>query len=118
MVEVKLTIERGLRLHFWLDVGYEGRWLPIRLNNKELMMLHLIKDLKWRVKFDDHPGDERNFYWDNIVLEAVDVSEDIVNALKVLMRVRGMRRAEVERLKSMPLREACREIIVKNLVEG
>ena len=117
MSEVKLTIETGMRLHFRLSVGEDGVLFSYRLSNKELMMLHLIKNLKWRVNFDDVTG-SGVLYRKSVKLEAVDAGDEVVNALKALMRMRGLQRPELNRLMSMPLKEACKELIIKHLVEG
>jgi hypothetical protein len=83
-------------------------------------MLHLIKDLRWRIKFFD--GEETGDYLcrNSVELEA-DVggeeAEELSNALKALMKVRGLRKGEVERLKALPLKEACRELAVMLLLE-
>jgi hypothetical protein len=110
---IKLTIERGLRLHFYLDVDYRGRYLPPNLNNKEQLMLHLIKGLKWRVKFFDGEEAGNYLYKDSIELEADvdgDQAEKLSTALKALMKIEGLRRNELERLRALPLEEACKEL--------
>jgi hypothetical protein len=84
-------------------------------------MLHLIKDLRWRIKFFDGEETGNYLYKDSVELEA-DVdgeeAEELSNALKALMKVRGLRKNEVERLKALPLREACKELAVMPLLEG
>jgi hypothetical protein len=83
-------------------------------------MLHLIKDLRWRVKFFDGEETGNYLYKDSVELEA-DVdgeeAEELSNALKALMKIRGLRRNEVERLKALPLKEACKELAVMPLLE-
>ena len=80
----------------------------------------LIKDLRWRIKFFD--GEETGNYLcrNSVELEA-DVggeeAEELSNALKALMKVRGLRKGEVEGLKALPLKEACRELAVMLLLE-
>lgn len=121
MPDITLTIHKGLRLHFCLDVGYRGRYVDGRLNNKERMMLHLVKDLKWRVKFFDANDSDNSLFRDWVELEAVVEGEDaecLVNALKALMRMRSLRREELEKLKAMPLRDACRELTAMLVVRG
>jgi hypothetical protein len=82
-------------------------------------MLHLVKGLRWRVKFFDGEETGNYLYKDSVELEA-DVdgeeAEELSNALKALMKIRGLRKNEVERLKALPLKEACREIVVNMLV--
>ena len=70
MSSIKLTIERGLRLHFYLSVDCRGRYLPPNLSNKEQLMLHLIKGLRWRVKFFDGEETGDYLYKNSIKLEA------------------------------------------------
>lgn len=121
MSDITLTIHKGLRLHFCLDVGYCGRYVDGRLNNKERMMLHLIKGLKWKVKFFDGEDSDSSLFRDWVELEAVAEGEDaelLANALKTLMKMRSLRREEVERLKALPLKYACREIAAMLLLEG
>lgn len=121
MPDITLTIRKGLRLHFCLDVGYHGRYVDGRLNNKERMMLHLVKDLKWRVKFFDGNDSDDSLFRDWVELEAVVEGEDaecLVNALKALMKMRSLRREELERLKAMPLRDACKELTAMLVVGG
>jgi hypothetical protein len=114
MGDVELTISRGLRLHFDFSVGYEGRYFHARLRNKDKVILHLLNNAKWKVSF---PDDD---YLDvsKITLEAIDLEENIVKALNALMRIRGIRSNEVERLRKLPLCKACRELILKALVEA
>jgi hypothetical protein len=82
-------------------------------------MLHLVKGLRWRVKFFDGEETGNYLYKDSVELEA-DVdgeeAEELSNALKALMKIRGLRKNEVERLKALPLKEACREIVANMLV--
>lgn len=120
MSDISLTIHRGLRLHFCLDVGYHGRFVDGRLNNKERMMLHLIKGLNWRVKFFDADESDDSLFRDWVELEAVVEGEDaeyLANALKALMKMRSLRREDVERLKALPLKGACREIAAMLLLD-
>ena len=81
----------------------------------------MIKDLRWRIKFFDGEQTGNYLYKNSVELEA-DVdgeeAEELSNALKALMKVRGLRRNEVERLKLLPLREACKELAVMPLLEG
>jgi len=83
-------------------------------------MLHLIKDLRWRIKFFDGEETGNHLYKDSVELEA-DVdgeeAEELSNALKALMKIRGLRKNEVERLKALPLKEACKELAVMLLLE-
>jgi hypothetical protein len=83
-------------------------------------MLHLIKDLRWRIKFFDGEETGNYLYKDSVELEA-DVdgeeAEELSNALKALMKIRGLRKNEVERLKALPLKEACKELAVMPLLE-
>jgi hypothetical protein len=83
-------------------------------------MLHLIKDLRWRIKFFDGEETGNYLYKDSVELEA-DVdgeeAEELSNALKALMKIRGLRKNEVERLKALPLKEACKELAVMLLFE-
>jgi len=117
---IKLAIHKGLRLHFYLSAGYCGRWLAGKLDNKERLMMHLIKDLKWRVKFFE-TASEDSFYMCSVELEA-DVedglAEDIESALKALMKIRAISKRDLERLRAMPLREACRELAAMVVSEG
>jgi len=116
---IKLTIERGLRLHFYLSVDCRGRYLPPNLSNKERLMLHLIKGLRWRVKFFDGEETGDYLYKNSIELEADEEGvEELSNALKALMKVKGLRRKDVERLKALPLKEACKELTVMSLFEA
>ncbi len=80
MAEVRLTVYSGNRLHFSLDVGSYGGWLSGKLNNEEKMILHLIKDLKWKAKFKD--GD--CLFVSQMELEADGAAEDLVDACKEL----------------------------------
>lgn len=113
MSRIKLTIHKGLRLHFCLGVGCYGRWLSGRLNNKEKLIMHLIKDLRWRVKFFDCDDSGDYLFRDWVELEA-DVedglAEDLENALKALMRIRAISKRDLERLKAKALRNACKEL--------
>jgi len=83
-------------------------------------MLHLIKDLRWRIKFFDGEETGNYLYKNSVELEA-DVdgeeAEELSNALKALMKIRGLRKNEVERLKALPLKEACKELAVMPLLE-
>jgi len=83
-------------------------------------MLHLIKGLKWRVKFFDGSEAGNYLYRDSIELEA-DIdgkqAEEFSNALKALMKLRGLQRGELERLKALPPREACRELTAMLVLE-
>lgn len=118
MPRIRLIIERGLRLHFYLDVDYRGRYLPPNLNNKEQLMVHLIKGLKWRVKFFEGEGTDDYLYKDSIELEADgDQAEELSTALKALMKIRGLRRNELERLRALPLEEACKELAAMLVIE-
>jgi hypothetical protein len=111
---VELIIDNGMRLHFGLDVGSLATYLPYRLRNKDKVLLQMLKDLNWRVEFfeKDDESDE-SLYKTHVTLEAVNADEDLVRALKALLKIRGLRREDVERLKSLPLKEACKELIIK-----
>jgi hypothetical protein len=115
--DIKIIISKGLRLHFYLSVGYRGKHISLKPDNREQMVLHLIKDLKWRINLLNKR--ENCLYKESVELEAdVDgeLGEELTDALKALMRIRGLRRSELERLKTLPLREACRELVSKMLV--
>lgn len=117
MSDIKIEIMNGLRLHFYLSVGYHGKFISPKLDNKDQMILHLIKDLKWRTSLLDEGCN--CLYKNSVVFEAdVDgeLGEELFNALKALMKIRGLRRSELERLKALPPREACRELIAKMLM--
>lgn len=121
MSGITLTISKGLRLHFQLDVDYCSRYIDGWLNNKERMMLHLIKGLEWRVKFFDGDDSDGSLYRDWVELEAVVEGEDaecLVNALKALMKMRSLCKGELERLKAMPPREACKELVAMFAARG
>jgi len=113
MSDVELTITRGLRLHFHLDVGYDGTYVPRTLRNKDKVILHLLNKLKWKITFPD--GDYLEKY--DVTFEAVEAEEDLVKALRALMRIRGLRRMEAERLKMLPTKELCKELMLKVLVD-
>jgi len=113
MSDVELTITRGLRLHFHLDIGYDGTYVPRTLRNKDKVILHLLNMLKWKVTFPDRDYLEKY----EAKFEAVEAEEDIVKALRALMRIRGLRRMEAERLKKLPTKELCRELMLKALVD-
>ncbi|MEM3040506.1 MAG: hypothetical protein QXG97_00595 [Nitrososphaerota archaeon] len=42
MSDIELTITHGLRLHFHLDVGYNGTYIPRTLRNKDKVILHFF----------------------------------------------------------------------------
>jgi len=112
MSEVELTVTPGLRLHFHLYVGYDGTYIPRTLRNKDKVILHLLNRLKWKITFPDHDYLEKY----EATFEAIEAEEDIVKALRALMRIRGLRRMEAERLKKLPTEELCKELILKTLV--
>ena len=112
MSDVELTITRGLRLHFHLDVGYDGTYVPRTLRNKDKVILHLLNRLKWKITFPDDDYLEKY----DVTFEAVEAEEDLVKALRALIRIRGLRRMEAERLKMLPTEELCKEPILKTLV--
>jgi len=83
--------------------------------------LHLIKDLKWRINLFDDAEATEYLCKNSIELEA-DVdgeeAEELSNALKALIRIRQLRRNELERLKALPLKEACKELVARMVLEG
>ena len=109
MSSVELTISRGVRLHFDVDISYEGRYIPRILTNKDKIMLHLLNKLKWRIEFPDGNYLDKSM----VTFEAVDVEEDVAKALKALIKIRSLTWKEVERMKKLPKGELCRELVLK-----
>ena len=112
MSKVELMISSGLRLHFDLKLGFEARYFPAKLRNKDKVILHILNGLKWRITFQE--GDYLSEY--RITLEAVDPDEDTIKTLRALMNIKRMKSEDVERLKKLPVKEICRELALKFLV--
>ena len=113
MSKVELMISSGLRLRFDLKLGYDARYFPAKLRNKDKVILHLLNGLKWKLSF---PPEEDYLSEYRITLEAADPDEDVVKALRALMNIRGLKREEVERLKKLPIKEVCRDLALKFLI--
>jgi len=112
MSKVELMISSGLRLHFDLKLGFEARYFPAKLRNKDKVILHILNGLKWKITFQE--GDYLSEH--RITLEAVDLDEDTAKTLRALMNIKRMKSEDVERLKKLPVKEICRELALKFLV--
>jgi len=112
MSKVELVIMSGLRLHFDLLVGCDALYFPAKLRNKDKVILHLLNGLEWKMAFPEGGCLSEC----RITLEAVDPDEDLVKALRALVKIRGLRCEEAERLKKLLVKEVCRELALKSLV--
>jgi len=114
MSRVELEISSESYLRFDLTVDRDSRYIPVTLTNKDKVILHLLKYLKWKIasfdKVHDYLGKHK------ITFEAVDPDEDVVKALKALINIRGLRREEAERLSKLPPKDVCRELALKLLI--
>jgi len=111
-----LSISSGMRLHFNLQVGFDSAYFPAKLRNKDKVILHLLNSLKWKVTLPNEYGEDDYLTKSRITLKAVDPEEDLVKALRALMKIRRLRREEAERLKRMPVKNVCRELALKFLI--
>ena len=112
MSKVELMISSGQRLHFDLKLGFEARYFPAKLRNKDKVILHILNGLKWKITLQE--GDYLSEY--RITLEAVDPDEDTIKTLRALKNIKRMKSEDVERLKKLPVKEVCRELALKFLV--
>ena len=115
MSRVELEISNETYLRFYLTVDRDSRYIPVTLTNKDRVILHLLKYLKWKATFLDK-DDHDHLYKHKITFEAVDPDEDVVKALKTLINIRGLKREEAERLSKLPPKDVCRELALKLLL--
>ena len=107
---VKLTVEASFNLHFY--VKGDGRQLKYAPSNKEKLLIHILNQLKWRIRLP-----EENLSISQIELEA-DADEDVETAVNAALKIRGLRKRELEELKKLPIEELSKRLTIKCLLEG
>ena len=110
---IELSVTKGMRLHFRLGLDYDSTGFNLNLTNKEKVLLHIVNSLKWKISLPE----DGCLHKDTITLEAVEFDEDVAKALKALMRIKGLKRANAEMLKSLPRKVLCKELILKAFIE-
>jgi len=105
---VKLTIEASFNLHFYVK-DRELRYAP---SNKEKLLIHILNQLKWRIKLP-----EESLSISRIELEA-DADEDTETAVNTALKIRGLKKRELEELKKLPIDELLKKLAIKCLLEG
>jgi len=110
---IELSVTKGMRLHFRLDLDYDSASFNLNLTNKEKVLLHIVNTLKWKISLPE----DGCLHKDTITLEAVEFDEDVAKALKALIRIKGLKRANAEMLKNLPQKMLCKELILKAFIE-
>jgi hypothetical protein len=105
---LRLEVEASFNLHFHI----KNRWLSYNPSNKEKLIIHILNQLKWKIRLP-----EENLSISKLELEA-EADEDVEKAVNATLKIRGLRKDELEKLKKLPLKELSKELTIKYLLEG